>query len=229
MLAGRPSTQETVVEHGTIDLLNRLDALYTAVVADCLDRLDYRHQVLCPSVRPLYPEARMVGVAFPVLVHPVYEVPAGEHYQQELAAVDNLKPGHAMVVSRNDGSFWGELLSTAARMRGANGIVLDGYGRDAQAIMRLRFPTFLRGIHCSDSLGRIDVREFDVAVESGGVLVRPGDLIIADYDGVVVLPRGIASDVIALAEEKVRGEDEVRAHLEAGMPVTEAFERFGVL
>lgn len=217
------------MERGTNDLLNRLDVLYTAVVADCLDRLDYRCQAMHPSIRPLYPEARMVGVAFPVLVHPVYAVPASNHYQRELAAVDNLKPGQVMVVSRNDGCFWGELLSTAARMRGANGIVLDGYSRDAQAIMRLRFPTFLRGIHCSDSLGRIDVREFDVPVESGGVLVHPGDLIIADYDGVVVLPHEIAPDVIALAEEKVRGEDEVRTHLEAGMPVTEAFERFGVL
>lgn len=217
------------MEHGTNDLLNRLDVLYTAVVADCLDRLDYRSQAMHPSVRPLYPEARMVGVAFPVLVHPVYAVPASDHYKRELAAVDNLRRGHVMVVSRNEGTFWGELLSTSARMRGANGIVVDGYGRDAQAIMRLRFPTFLRGIHCSDSLGRIDVREFDVPIESGGVLVHPGDLIIADYDGVVVLPHGIAPDVIALAEEKVRGEDEVRTHLEAGMPVTEAFERFGVL
>lgn len=209
-------------------LLERLDKLYCAVVADCLDRLDYRRQVMEPGIRPLYPEARTVGLACPVLAARVYEAP-GAPYKMELAAVDSLQRHSVMVVSHVDGSFWGELLTTAAMARGASGIVVDGYGRDAQAIIALRFPTFLRGIHCADSLGRIDVVAYDVPVESGGVLVRPGDLVIADYDGVVVLPRQAAEEAIRLAEEKVSGENKVREHLAAGMSVSEAFERFGVM
>ncbi|MBI3909791.1 MAG: RraA family protein [Armatimonadetes bacterium] len=209
-------------------LLERLGALYPAVVSDHLDRLGYRHQVMAPDIRPLFPEAQVVGVAFPVLAVPVYHMP-DKPYKIEMEAVDSLSPGDVMIVSRIDISFWGELLSTAARYRGCEGVVIDGYTRDTQAIIQMRFPCFVRGIHVADSLGRLEVLAYQVPVECGGVRVEPGDLILGDYDGVVVIPRTVAEKVIAGAEEKVRGENLVRKHLQEGMPVSEAFRRFGVI
>src|SRR5207248_1788392 len=133
-----------------------LSGLYAAVVSDELDRLGRWDQVMRPDIRPLFPEARLAGRAFTVLAVPAYSMPA-EPYRLEMEAVDRLGPGDVMVVSTTDGSFWGELLSTASRARGARGIVVDGYTRDAQAIIAMQFPTFVRGISMADSLGRLEV------------------------------------------------------------------------
>jgi regulator of RNase E activity RraA len=208
---------------------DRLAGLYTPVVADVLDRLGYREQSMRADIRPLFPGARAAGVARTVRIIPAPEVAPAEPYKGEMAAVDDLRPGDVMVVSECDASFWGELLSTAARYRGCLGVVIDGYTRDTRAIAAMGFPVFCRGIHPADSLGRIDVAGHDVPIHCGGVHVRPGDLILADEDGIVAIPQGVAEQAIALAEEKVRGENLVRQALAGGMSVTEAFRRYGVL
>jgi regulator of RNase E activity RraA len=215
-------------ESRDLSLIERLEAIYPAVVSDELDRMGYRRQVMRPDIRPLYPEARVAGFAFTVHAVPVYDMPA-EPYKLEMESVDALQQGDVLCVSPTEGSFWGELLSTAATYRGCRGVVVDGYTRDTQAIIRMGFPTFARGIHMADSLGRLDVAAYNVPIECGGVEIRPGDLLLGDYDGVVVLPQAVAAEVIIRAEEKVRGENLVRKHLQEGMPVSEAFRRFGVI
>ncbi len=209
--------------------VERLAALYTSVLADVLDRLGYRDQTLRAEIRPLSPGTVAAGVARTVRTVPAPELAPAEPYKGEMAAVDALGPGDVMVVSQCDWSFWGELLSTAARYRGCRGVVIDGYTRDTRAIIAMGFPVFCRGIHPADSLGRLDVAEHDVPIHCGGVLVRTGDLVLADDDGVVIIPQGIADQAIAQAEEKVRGENLVRKALADGMTVTEAFRRYGVL
>jgi regulator of RNase E activity RraA len=212
-------------------LIERLERLYPAVVADCLDRLGVRTQVLEPHIRPLYPDAKVAGYAATVRCVDVDAVPEdrADWYRGEMSAVDSLQPGDVMVVSTCRGSYWGELLATASRYRGARGLVADAYTRDTLALTEMRFPTFAAGIHCADSLGRIDVDAVGVPVSCGGVEVGPGDLVLADNDGVVVIPSQLGAEVIALAEEKVSGEDVVRAKLAEGMPVTEAFRTYGVI
>jgi 4-hydroxy-4-methyl-2-oxoglutarate aldolase len=220
-----PQTPDSAVSA----LVERLDRLYPAVVSDVLDRMGYREQAMAPEIRPLFPEARLCGRAMPVLAVPAYSVPEIDPYKLELEAVDHLSPGDVMVVSRIDGSFWGELLSTAARYRGARGIVVDGYTRDTLSIIEMGFPTFVRGIHIADSLGRLEVAAYDVPVLCGGVRVASGDLLLGDFDGVVVVPGEAAEEAIHQAEEKMSGENLVRKHLQEGMPVSEAFRRFGVI
>jgi regulator of RNase E activity RraA len=210
-------------------LIERLDRLYTPVLADVLDRLGYRNQSLRADIRPLFPGARASGYALTVQTVSADEIAPAEPYKGELAAVDALRPLDVMLVSSCDWSFWGELLSTAARYRGSRGIVIDGYTRDTAAIAELGFPTFCRGIHPADSLGRLDVVAHDVPIQCGGVAVCPGDLVLADGDGIVLIPRAVAIQAIELAEEKVRGENLVRTKLAEGMSVTEAFQRFGIL
>jgi len=213
----------------TAGWIDRLAGLYTPVVADVLDRLGYRDQAMQAGIRPLFPGARSAGVARTVRTVPTAGIAPAEPYKGEMAAVDALKPGDVMVVSECDASFWGELLSTAARYRGCLGVVIDGFTRDSRAITAMGFPVFCRGIHPADSLGRLDVAEHDVPIRCGGVLVHPRDLILADEDGIVSVPRSVAERALTLAEEKVRGESLVRQALAEGMTVTEAFRRFGVL
>jgi regulator of RNase E activity RraA len=214
-----------------LSLLERLRQLYPAVVSDCLDRLGYRRQVMVPRIRPLYPEARLAGFAMTVHCVEVQAPPADpdDYYKGELQAVDSLREGDVMVVSTCDGSYWGELLATASRYRGAVGIVADAYARDTEKLIEMQFPTFVSGISAYDSLGRIDIDQVGVPIECGDVTVRPDDLVLADYDGIVVVPAEIAEEAISRAEEKVSGEDLVRTKLAEGMPVWEAFRTYGVI
>jgi regulator of RNase E activity RraA len=107
--------------------------------------------------------------------------------------------------------------------------VADAYTRDTLALMEMRFPTFSAGIHCADSLGRIDVDVVGVPVSCGGVEVGQGDLVLGDNDGVVIIPASLGAEVIGLAEGKASGENLVRAKLAEGMPVSEAFRTYGVI
>ena len=102
------------------------------------------------------------------------EIVPAEPYKGEMAAVDDLREGDVAVVSECGASFWGELLSTAARYRGCRGVIIDGYTRDTRAIINMGFPVFCTGIHPADSLGRLDVAEHDVPVRCGGVPKRGG-------------------------------------------------------
>ena len=214
-----------------LEVLERLRRLYPAVLSDCLDKLGYRQQVMDPRIRPLYPEAVVAGFAATVHCVEVDALPADpdEYYKGELQAVDALREGDVMVVSTCAGSYWGELLATASRYRGAVGIVADAYTRDTQMLIEMKFPTFVSGISACDSLGRIEVNQVGVPIECGGVTVKPDDLLLADHDGVVVVPSEVAEEAIARAEEKVAGENLVREKLAEGMPVWDAFRTYGVI
>tara|TARA_B100000315_G_C14434227_1_gene521622 strand:+ start:293 stop:958 length:666 start_codon:yes stop_codon:yes gene_type:complete len=205
--------------------------LFSSVIADALDAQGTRNQILRHDIRPLYNDAVVVGRSLTVLSVDVYEIP-DEPYKLELEAVDNLKTGDVLVAQTNGtarSSLWGELLSTAARARGARGAVIDGFSRDTRTIIDMRFPVFVRGIAPYDSKGRSDVIAYNTTIECGDVTVTPGDIIFGDYDGVVVIPQTIESVVIESALEKVKGESEVRKALQDGMSTTEAFDRFGIL
>jgi len=212
-------------------LIDRLAKIYVAVVSDCLDKVGVRDNLMAPHIRPLYPAARLAGYARTVHVVEVDAPPRNreDYYRGELGAVDAQQPGDVMVVSTCRGSYWGELLATASRYRGARGIVADAYTRDVEMLIEMQYPTFVAGILAHDSLGRIDVDAVDVPIRCGGVTVNPGDLVVGDFDGVAVIPAGVAEEVIAAAEEKAAGEDMVRAKLAEGMPVGDAFRQYGIL
>lgn len=208
---------------------DRLAKLYTPVVADVLDKLGFRNQSMNPRVRPLWPEAKAAGFALTVQTVPAREQAPAHPYAGELLAVDALQKGDVLVVSESACSFWGELLSTAAKFRDCRGVVLDGPTRDSLAIQAMGFPVFHVGFHPADSLGRLDVVAHNVPISCADVLVYPGDLILADHDGIVVVPNGAAEETLRLAEEKVSGENLVRTALAAGMSTTEAFKKYGIL
>jgi regulator of RNase E activity RraA len=212
-----------------LEWVDRLARLYTPVVADVLDRIGFRSQSMHPRVRPLWPEAKAAGFALTVQTVPARDVSPAHPYAGELVAVDSLQNGDVLVMSESACSFWGELLSTAAKYRGCRGVVLDGPTRDSMAIKAMDFPVFHVGFHPADSLGRLDVVAHNVAISCADVLVYPGDLLLADHDGVVVVPNAAAEETLRLAEEKVSGENLVRKALAGGMSTTEAFKKFGIL
>jgi 4-hydroxy-4-methyl-2-oxoglutarate aldolase len=210
---------------------NIKNELFSSVIADALDGMGHRDQILRHDIRPLDSNMIVVGRAMTVLSVDVYSIP-DEPYKLELEAVDSLKENDVLVAQTNGttrSSLWGELLSTAATYLGANGAVIDGFTRDTKAIIDMEFPVFVRGIAPFDSKGRSDVIAYNVEIECGGVTVSPGDIIFGDCDGIVVIPQSIEEEVIAASFEKVRGEKEVRNALLNGMSTTEAFKKYGIL
>ena len=205
--------------------------LYTSVVSDVLDRQGLLDQAMAARIRPIEPTMRLVGRAHTVLSADVYQRPENP-YVKEIAAVDALKPGDVMVAATNGSErtcLWGELLSTAARARGATGCLIDGHTRDVLRILEMGFPVFCTGFRPVDSSSRSIVVDYGCPVLSGGVLVHPGDIIFADIDGVVVIPRDRLEPTVHLALEKVEGENASRQMLEQGFLLRDVYDRYGVL
>ena len=167
-----------------------LAGVASAVVSDVLDRMGRRDRVLDPAIRPLWPEARFVGVAVPVVIVADSSEPELP-YDGELTALDGLRPGDVPMFAVESGvraASWGELFSCAAIGRGAAGVVVDGLVRDAAQITALGFPTFARGLSPLDTFGRAVVTDIDVEAVVGSVEVTPGDLVVGDVDGIVADP-----------------------------------------
>jgi 4-hydroxy-4-methyl-2-oxoglutarate aldolase len=208
-------------------------SLYTAVLSDVLDELGFREQAMPPSIRPLDDDLVMVGRARTGVYREVYSVVAGDNpYALEIALVDDLKPGDVAVLGCGGSTRiapWGELLSTAARARGAAGCLTDGFVRDIKPIRRMRFPVFHGGIAPLDSKGRGKVAEIDVPIHCAGVAVSPGDLVVGDADGVIVIPRAVEAVALEKAFAKVRGENDTREELERGTKLADVFARHGIL
>ncbi|HEX7291317.1 MAG TPA: hypothetical protein VF250_09345 [Conexibacter sp.] len=210
----------------------RLAGLGAALASDCLDRLGVADAVMHPRIRPLAPGFRVAGWAATVRVVDVDGPPTDfeDAYKMEIAAVDALQPGDVMVVSESEGAaFWGELLASASSYRGAVGVVADSCARDASALVAMGFPSFVRGLDPRDSYGRLDVDAIAVPIVCGGVLVQPCDCVVADPDGVVVIPGEAVGEVLALAEQKRSTERTMRAELREGLPLGDAFAKYKVL
>lgn len=203
--------------------------LFTAVIGDILDNHGYTNQFLPPEVQPLDPEMLLVGRAMPVLEANVFD--SKDSYGLMFAALDDLKRGEIYVASGASARYamWGELMSTAARARGATGALLNGYVRDTKGILEMEFPVFCIGRFAQDQKGRGRVIDYRVDVEIGGVRIQPGDMLIGDIDGVVVVPQRIETEVFSEALEKARAEKVIKIELEQGMLAADAFKKYGIL
>ncbi len=217
----------------SVDDLRRL--LYTPVVSDVLDSFGLMHQALKPFVRPLDESLTLFGRARTGRYVPVTKpVGVGENpYELEMDLIDSLRPNEVAILACDGPTDliapWGELLSTAARARQAAGCVTDGLVRDVARIRAMRFPVFHGGIGPLDTRNRAEMVEKDTTVTIAGALVSPGDWILGDVDGVVVIPADRADQVFRAALDKIEAEDTTRAELEAGATLRAVFARHGVL
>ena len=219
------------------------EKLYTPVVGDILDKAGYRHQFLPAAIRPLEtmapcslidqtePDNRMkiAGYACTILTCEVFgeqEKPFG--YMTE--ALDQLKENEVYVATgAKNSALWGELLTATARTRGAGGAVLDGYSRDTPQVLGQNFPVFCSGCWAQDSSIRSYVRDMRCPIEIGQVTIHDGDIVFGDIDGVLIIPREIAEQVLEDALKKAAGEKNVRKEIENGMTATEAIAKYGIL
>lgn len=202
----------------------------SAITADALDALGLRNQVLDARLRPLYSSARMVGRAYPVSVVADSRMPdapyAGE--MQALAAMSSGDVGVYGVSGDSRAAAWGELFSCGAIGRGASGVVVDGCVRDSRQIRALAFPVFASGTSPLDTLARARVDAHGEQVLCGGLVVRRGDVVVADVDGVVIVPSEKIQEVSDFITHKHRLEQGARDDLVAGMDIQEVWKKYGV-
>lgn len=220
------------------------EKLYTPVVGDILDQLGYSHQFLPSAIRPLeslvpahafidpaQPDHRLklAGYACTVLENDVFGAPK-KPFGYLTEALDQLRPNEVYIATgAHNSALWGELLTAAAKARGAAGAVLDGCSRDTPQVLGQNFPVFCTGCWAQDSSIRTCVCDFRCTIEIGQVTIHDGDLVFGDVDGVLIIPRQIAGEVLEKALEKAAGEKQVRKAIEGGMSATAAFAAFGIL
>ena len=219
-MTSQPITLQMVRQH-----------LYAAVVCDALDALGYpnqspRVQLRCTSGGPV-----LVGRCRTTLWADMAHVDP-KPYELELLAVDGCKPDDVLIAAAGGSmrsGIWGELLSTAARNSGCVGAIVDGAVRDVSKMQAMGFTTFARGRCIYDSQNRQRVIDVDVPVEIAGVKIEPGDLAIADSDGLVIVPRAIEEKALQRAWEKVHAENITRDAIKQGMKATDAWKKYGIL
>ena len=214
-----------------IDLTALRHVLYSAVVADVLDALGLRNQVVGLELTRVSGHELLLGRAKTTLWEDIDQIDP-RPYELELQAVDGCRQGDVLIAAAGGSmrsAVWGELLSTAARNRGCVGVIVDGAVRDVVKMNDMGFTVFARGTSPRDSLHRQRVKAVDVDVEIGGVRIAPGDVVLADADGVVVVPRAVEREVLAKAHDKIVAENTVRDEIRAGATATEVFRKYGVL
>jgi len=209
------------------------ERLRVPAVCDILDDLGHRDRAMHHRLRPLdVHNCIVVGRARTFRWMLVDYVVEDDPYGLEIEAMDALRPGDVAVHS-SDASWtnapWGELMSTIAKRNGSTGCICDGLIRDCLQIIEIGYPVFYAGIRPLDSKGRGRVMAYDVPIRSGEVLVRPGELVFGDFDGVVVIPREVEDEALRLADDKMHKENLTRRDLLAGRTLRDVFDQYGVL
>lgn len=210
-----------------------LDSSITcSMLSDSLDRVGLRHQVLDSRLAPLMPLTRATGRARTVHFVPDDTTDPQHPYDDAIDFIDGSQPGDFIVISTtksNASAFWGELFSAAAIGRNAAGVLTDGNVRDVDKIVGLGFPVFTSGRRPIDFRGRMKIQSQQVSVTIGGVSIEPGDLIAADDDGVLAIPRAHEIQVVDYARERARAESTVLDELLAGATLRDVWTRHGIL
>lgn len=204
--------------------------LYTPVVGDILDNMGYYHQFLPQNIRPMRDDMKLVGKAMTVLMIDVFGK-QDEPFGLLTEALDQLGKNEIYIAAGGTKrcAYWGELLTATARARGAVGAVVDGWHRDTPQILEQDWPVFSCGCYAQDSSVRTKVVDYRCTIEIGQVTIKPGDIVFGDVDGVLVIPKQVADEVIEKSLEKASAEKTVRKAIEDGMSATAAFKKYGVL
>jgi regulator of RNase E activity RraA len=205
------------------------ERLFTSVLGDVMDAMGLRRQFLPPHIRPLSPEMMLVGRAMPVREE---DCAMQGDFGLMFRALDDLKPGEVYVCTGASPEYalWGELMSTRARALGAVGAVLDGFHRDSRGVLAVGLPVFSAGAYAQDQRGRGRVTDFRCEITfANGTRVAPGDIIVGDRDGVLVIPGGNLEEVVEAALAKVEAEERIRHLIEKGEGTQAIFDRTGIM
>jgi len=214
----------------TGDLCARYSRIYTAAITDVLDQRGHYNQTLPHDIVGLTPETRVAGLAFPASGKPSRNAGTDTAIRAFLTLLGAVPRDAVLVLQANDdvAAHFGELSAVAMKARGARGVVVDGATRDAAYILREGFPVFCRYRTPLDSLPRWLAVEWGRPITIDDVRVAPGDVVVGDLDGVAVVPKRLAVEVLLQCEALLETENQVRDAVRKGMAPLEAYEKFGV-
>jgi len=203
------------------DLIDEFKRHSTTTLSDAMDRLGIAGQVF--GITPLDRRFRLAGPAFTVRTIPVAVISGtvGDY-------IDDVPPGSIVVLDnggRLDATVWGDILTIMAHRKGLGGTVIHGVCRDASRSLELGYPIFSRGVYMRTGRGRVQADGYQVPVSLGEVRVEPGDIVVGDADGVVVVPQQRQEEVLSAAREIAEAEDRIRREIEQGSRLDEARRR----
>jgi 4-hydroxy-4-methyl-2-oxoglutarate aldolase len=217
-------------------LLTRLSKLYTPIVSDIMDEMNILDHVIDPSIRPLYPNRKIVGKAITgkVIKYDTYERKDFRDWAKVMVEMLSVaEPGDIFVIDSGGAkniATWGEIMSRAAVNRGSVGAITDGAIRDTPRIFGIKplFQVYYRAITPLDAKGRIQFIQYNSQITCGGVNVEPGDFILGDNDGVVFLPNSQARRIISKCEERYKIEQRVGVAVKNKANLLEAVDKYGI-
>jgi 4-hydroxy-4-methyl-2-oxoglutarate aldolase len=213
------------------NLPRRFARIYTAAITDVMDEMGLRRQTLPATIQPLSAGMRTAGYAFTVRgrAHNGSPRERDQTLRRFLEMLGAVPAESVLVLAAHDNvaAHFGELSAAWFRARKVRGAVIDGATRDATAIMRMAFPTFVRYRSPQDSVPRWRVSDWGQPVTIGSVRVSLGDVVVGDLDGVVIIPRRAALEVLRRCEKLVGTENRVRSAVRSGMTPLAAYQKFG--
>jgi 4-hydroxy-4-methyl-2-oxoglutarate aldolase len=210
------------------ELLARFESIYAGALSDVLREWVLLDQSLPGYLQPLRPERTVAGFAFTVKSAPSTKVNGELTYRGQM--LDEM-PRNALVCwdasGDYDATMWGGVMTATVAAKGVRGAVIDGGIRDTHQIMERDFPVFFRYRSPNGSLGRCLITDYQIPIKIGRVFIRPGDVVVGDIDGVVVVPRGIAYEVLLRAEEILSNEKKIFSWVAAGETVEQMTSKGG--
>jgi 4-hydroxy-4-methyl-2-oxoglutarate aldolase len=219
--------REGIVDSKTFDekYRGRLLKLSTTNLSDALDKVGLRGAV--SGIRPMYACPRIVGRAVTIKIMAAGLLKSEHHLG--VHAIDAADSGDIIVIDNHgdtENNCWGEILSMGAKMKGVSGVVIDGAARDIDMCEEFEFPVYARGTVPITARGRIMQESFNQVVRIGNVQVRPGDIVMADINGVVIVPVEKLDEVLGAAEQILQKEEAMVAELKKGVPIIEVDKKY---
>jgi 4-hydroxy-4-methyl-2-oxoglutarate aldolase len=194
-------------------------ALDTACVSDAMDKLGLAAG--CHGISPVIGDVKAVGRAFTLKYRMIGAVERGTVGD----FLDDVPPGHFVVIDnagRTNCTVWGDIMTTLAAKKGLAGTLIDGVCRDAPKIKALRYPIFTRGVYMMTGKDRIEIESVNTPVSVAERQVRPGDIVMADDSGVVIVPASREKEVLDIAQDIEANEQRILAMLDQGLSLREA-------